>query len=919
MRRFLLFLSLFLSFTSRSFSQPYFLRYDSIPVKINSSFITNPWAGGLNFMQPSAIDLNMDGIKDLFTFDRTGNKVRTFINKGNPNTVDYVYDGSYENKFPELKDWALLADYNNDGKEDIFAYTKIQGGIDIYKNISTVAGGLAFQLVALQQKSVFNPSRFNTSVASIPDGGVSSSWDGVSGAGTFASRTINVSNLITSNWHLTSVCLTINHPNDDDLIVYLVNSCGNKIRLIKNSGGSGDNFINTCFEPIGSNIIGSTGNNNPPFSGTYAPEAGKAAWLAFLSCPDPNGTWSLNVGDQTFGNIGTLNNWALTLYSPTIASPNNLVNLFVSSSDIPAISDIDNDGDLDVVTFSSFGTYMEYHQNMSREFYGHSDSLIFMMKNRCWGYAEEDGSTNNYYLNITCPSNVADPGIIENPSNDERGLRHSGSCQLCIDLDNDGDKEFIVGDISFNNLTMLTNGGTPLAANMVAVDMDFPANNFSTSAVDLSIFPCAQYLDVNNNGLKDLLVCPNAPNVSENFQSVVLYDNIGTNEFPVFQYEQSDLLQNNMIDVGEGAYPIFFDYDNDGLKDLFIGNYGYYNTPPNYSRQIAQFKNTGTASNPKFELITRDYNNLSTFNISNMIPAFGDLDGDADDDLIIGGSDGHLNYFENTAATGAAANFVLTQPNFRNSNGRIIDVGDFAAPQIVDVDNDGKNDLVIGGGNGKIAYYHHAANASTPSVDSVTHFWGKLKVNQPGYFSGYSYPFVFKQLGVTKLLSGSQLGYLRLYDNIDGNLTGTFTLVDSTFLNIREGERTAPSGYDINNDGYLDLVIGNYQGGVAFYKGVNSLNNVNNLQHSNHWNLELFPNPANTFITVQIINDIFSSYQVELINVLGQNIYFQKSPATKINIDTEVLKNGVYVCKVTEINSEGKKAGTLLKKIIIQH
>jgi subtilisin-like proprotein convertase family protein len=922
MKQFFLFIILFVVTLPSLLAQPYFQKFDSIPVKINSSFVTNPWAGGLNFVQPSEIDLNMDGIKDLFTFDKTGNKIRTFINQGTANSIDYVYDGSYERKFPVMSDWVLLADYNNDGKEDIFTYSKSGGGFDVYKNTSTLATGLQFQLFHVQQKSVFNPSRFNTSSGSIPDQGVSSSWDGTTGpSGSFVTRTISVSTLVTSNWHLTSVCLNINHPNDDDLIVFLVNPCGNKIRLIKNAGGSGANFTNTCFEPIVSNVIGSAGNNTAPFSGTYAPEAGQAAWSAFLSCANPNGTWMLTVGDQTAGNVGTLTDWAMTFYSPSTSGPTNYVNLYVSSSDIPAISDLDNDGDLDIVTFSSIGTYIQHHQNMSQEFYGNSDSLVYMVKNHCWGFASEDASTNDYTLHIACPpGNVSNPGIVEHATETEnRNGRHAGSCQLCIDLDADADKEFIVGDISYTNLTMLTNGGTPYAANMTAVDIQFPENNASTSPVNLSLFPCAYYLDVNNDSLKDLVVTPNAAGVSENFTSLVLYENTGTNNFPVFQYEQSDFLQNSMIDVGEGAYPVFFDYDNDGLKDLFVGNFGYYNIP--YDRQIAQFKNIGTATNPQFELITRNYNNLSSLGLGNMVPTFGDLDGDGDADMIIGDAIGHLNYFQNIAAAGTPANFLLTSPNLRNSANRVIDVGDFAAPQIVDIDNDGKNDIVIGGANGKFSYYHHTGTgtATVPVLDSVSNFFGRVKVNQPGYIFGYSYPFVFKQAGVTKLLSGSQLGYLRLYGNIDGNLNGTFTLVDSTFLNVREGERSAPYASDINNDGYLDLLIGNYQGGVAFYKGVSSLTTSNDLEDLLNWNLQIFPNPASTTITVQIISDHNGQYIIEVFNLVGQKIITQNTSSDKTILNTEYLKSGIYICKVSETDANGTvKAGTLTKKIIIQ-
>jgi hypothetical protein len=744
-------------------AQPFMEWDNSIQVSIGGTPLANPWAGGLNFVQSSNIDMNMDGIKDLFMFDRTGNKVRTYINNGTTGVVDFEYDPEYESKFPKLHDWALLVDYNCDGKEDIFGYSDYGGGFKIYKNTSTVSTGLQFTLITNLQYSIFNP-------------------------------------------------------------------------------------------PAGS-----------------------------------------------------------------------LVNLYVSSADIPAITDIDNDGDVDVVTFAITGTYMEYHKNMSMELYGTCDSLKFQMANRCWGYAAENALSNDFTLFDTCSGNVSAPEFVPDDNGNRSAERHAGSCELCIDLDGDADKELIAGDISFNNLTMLTNGGAINDASFIAKDIVFPANNTSTTAVDLTLFPCAFYTDVNSDGVKDLIVSPSAPNASENFNSVVYYKNSGTNSFPVFQYQQSNLLQDNMIEVGEGAYPVFFDYDNDGLKDLFIGNYGYYGTA-GYARQIAQFKNTGTTTNPKFDLVTRDYDGfdgtaspLSTLGIVNMIPAFGDLDGDGDADMMMGGFDGKLHYFQNIAASGAIAHFVLTSANFKNSFGRVIDVGDYAVPQIFDMDGNGTNDLVIGGRTGKLAYYRHSGTTPIPVMDSITHFFGNVKVSLPGYFTGYSYPHVFKQGGVTNMLVGTESGYIRRYNNIDGNLSGIFTMADSTFLNIFEGNRVAPNTADVNGDGFIDLIVGNYQGGVTFLKGVAALT-TSNSDELIRFNFELYPNPSNSNFTVHILNEENKIYLLELYNLMGQLVGTDKISGNTLTVDAQDLTQGIYICKVAEINNEGiKQSGGLTKKIIIQH
>ena len=51
------------------FAQNDFYRKDDIPVLENGNSISNAWAGGTNAALFSEIDLNGDGIKDLFVFD----------------------------------------------------------------------------------------------------------------------------------------------------------------------------------------------------------------------------------------------------------------------------------------------------------------------------------------------------------------------------------------------------------------------------------------------------------------------------------------------------------------------------------------------------------------------------------------------------------------------------------------------------------------------------------------------------------------------------------------------------------------------------------------------------------------------------------------------------------------------------------
>lgn len=578
----------------------------------------------------------------------------------------------------------------------------------------------------------------------------------------------------------------------------------------------------------------------------------------------------------------------------------NFVNLYISSQDIPAIDDIDGDGDLDILTFSILGSNVEYHKNLSMETYGTCDSLTFELRNKCWGFFKENLSTNSVTLFDTCQFNIPNPEKITG------GNKHSGSTLLTLDVDANNSKDLVLGDVSFNNMNLLINTDTSpnlTASSVTSQDNSFPANNSSTTAVDINIFPAGYYLDLNNDNIKDLVVAPNCTFGCKNSNNTWLYENSNANNNPNFSLTNTSFLQDGMIEEGEGTKPTFFDYNADGLLDIVIGNYGDFNSnyATGYKSSLWLYENVGTLTVPAYQLVDSDYVNISTMNLNiignqpalRITPTFGDLDGDNDIDMIIGDYQGYLHYFENTAGAGNTAAFSLNAVQYQS-----IDVGNFASPQLIDLDRDNLLDLVIGRRDGFFSYYRNEGTINIPSFSYVTDTLGAAKTRRYNEFNGNSTPFIFEDPnGNYMMLAGSTNGYIYAFDNIDGNLGGTFNVIDSTYLNIWEGSRSAPTLADINNDGNLDMLLGNFTGGAVFFKGDFSTSiNKNNIALPN---IQIYPNPTKSSITINLRTHSLENATIEIINLLGEVLTSKKANQQQVIMNLSNYANGIYFVRFT--------------------
>jgi len=410
------------------------------------------------------------------------------------------------------------------------------------------------------------------------------------------------------------------------------------------------------------------------------------------------------------------------------------------------------------------------------------------------------------------------------------------------------------------------------------------------------------YFDGNNDGNKDLVVS-NFFDTGEVYKNVMLYLNTTNNQTNVFSYSTNEWLVNNMVEVGTGAHPVFFDVNADGKKDLLVAN-EYRSDAGVLTSKIAYYVNASTGSDFKFQFVTADLDSLSLTGIIGVSLTFGDVDGDNDDDMIVGDASGNIHLFSNVAAIGAPASFVLTTPNYLGIN-----VGSNATPQLVDVDRDGQLDLLLGERNGNINYYH---NNGGFVFAFVTANFGGVNVRKLNSFAGFSVPYLFDNGSGYELLVGSLSGYLYHYNNIDGNLTGNFNLLDSMFQNIYEPQRCYPAASDVDGDGKYDLVVGNACGGVVLYSQ-NSVLSVDNSFGNQDFNFIAYPNPVSDELTIKLPErSSKENYQFKITDLAGRVVVNYAITTNISTLDVKSIQPGVYICTII---GNGKTASQKIMKL----
>jgi len=670
--------------------------------------------------------------------------------------------------------------------------------------------------------------------------------------------------------------LDLNGDGLDDLIIYDRSS----------------NLVNTFIHTDGEFVY------DPDYRIYLPPEL--QGWILFkdYNCDGKKDLFSnSSAGMKVYQNIsldGSMPDWELVADPVMTMGSSGMINLQVNITDIPAIDDVDGDGDLDVLVYNfAIGGLIRYHKNMSVERSGSCGLLEFEFVSRNWGYFEECDC--HVYAFEEFGETCADLA-------QARVMHPGGKSLLLIDMDNDGDKDFLGGHEQCDELYFLENKGTSEEARMNEFSEDFPGPE---NPANFPIFPAGFFDDFDDDGINDLIVSPNTeynPDKTINYgRSSWFYKNNGTNELPQFDFITSTFLQSGMIDLGEKAVPVLVDEDGDGDLDLLVGSNGY-QTGNQFFGYLSLFRNTGSNTSPDYSLVDNDYHNLSDINQYDMMPVVVDLDHDGLKDLVVVSTipDTKIvetRWYKNISGNGTGISL--------NTSFEILDIelkiND--TPYFTDVNEDGLADMLVGKSTGRLEYYTNNGTDSDPFF--VLEDPAFLDIDDSFIeFRKYLVPYVIdiNLDGLDDLLTTDYTGELTVYLDYKYHPEKIKKIIYNDILDDSDtsdfGFHTWMTGGLISGLENQILIFGNNQGGLSVYKNIAA----NTHEEKNDVVLKIYPNPllnSNTLKTRSNING-----NLMIFNNLGQVIEgpIEVKANRTLNLDIGYMPQGMYIFKVMDPN-----------------
>jgi hypothetical protein len=555
----------------------------------------HPFLGGFDVPRPQFLDIDGDGDLDLFIQERS-NELMFFENTGTAQAPRFVWR---TDKYRDLDigEWSKFADLDGDGDLDLIA-ERPYSYIRYYRNEGGKTG-----------------PRFVVAVDSVRD------TDGVA---VFADRQ-NIPNLN-----------DIDCDGMPDLFLGRVDGTITRYELVEGSAATPRfRFLTDRFEGI--EIIGQIGSMH----------GANAMYFADI---DQDGDSDFFWGDFFEPGVLLIRN-AGTCSAPNLrGDPQPLIpsgdTLSTSGYNVPVLRDIDGDDDLDLFVGVLGGAF-----NPQRTA---ADNFYFL----------ERGADGDLTLRTRRYLSTIDVG--------------SESAPALADIDGDGDLDLLVGnkidpaELDRGRLYLFRNVGSPTAPAFRLTDTLDVASTYHVAPL---------FADLDADGDLDLAL-------GTWNDGVMILWNEGTVAEPRFVRDDSATVR---ITRGSQTTPALGDLDGDGDLDLLIGE---------ALGTLNYYRNDGTDRTPRFILVGDEWEGIDVGRRS--APALHDIDGDGDLDLVIGREEGGAVLYRNQGSG--------TEPRFERDSSLALPLHHLGAPAFGDLDGDGDADIVAGGLSGGLLYFERSGS-----------------------------------------------------------------------------------------------------------------------------------------------------------------------------------------------------------------
>ena len=307
---------------------------------------------------------------------------------------------------------------------------------------------------------------------------------------------------------------------------------------------------------------------------------------------------------------------------------------------------------------------------------------------------------------------------------------------------------------------------SPAFANVPDLRYEGPVQ---TDGTDVAVpgYSVPSFSDWNNDGLNDLIVGQGGGGSSE--ARVRVYLNRGAAGEPEFSdYFYAETAGGQPVSyLGTtcvpcaclGLFPRVLHWDGDLKKDLLVGQ---------PDGRVALFLNVGTQAEPLFDngsiLQYGQPDSKSDISVNaRATPSMVDWDEDGDLDMVVGAFDARIAVYNNVAGAGNAPDFDFR--SFAQEDGSDLYVpGMRSSPDVRDLDRDGKKDILSGNTDGQLVFYSNTGSNASPGFSgyALAEDDGVL-IDLPGW--ARSRPFVcnWNDDGLDDVLVGANDGEVHLY------------------------------------------------------------------------------------------------------------------------------------------------------------